>query len=209
MKLIHGRPNSVDLLIRSDDHRASPANPPRTGLRPDDVVCRLKRSGTLAWSHKELTPASWQDAGHGIYVLSLTAEDIGDAQALTVLITGSHELKQPIVPMQQMFEVVEPEWLGPTPIPETILCGRILTLDEKGKPKAQVIARVAQFPLLVGAAAITNDAITVETNDDGFFELKVVTGAIVHIQIPAIQYQKQIVVPPAPAPGIPVRLFSL
>jgi hypothetical protein len=209
MRLTHGRQNALDLLIRTEDYNGNPPDPPRHGLRPHDVVCHVKRSGSLAWVRKDLTPANWQDSGYGVYVLTLEADDIADASTVTLLVGGAPGLKPPILPFQETFEVEQKPQRGTTPIPETILIGRLVTLAEQGKPKAQVTARVAQFPLVVGGVAITNDPIMVETDDEGAFELHVVTGALIQVNIPAVQYQRQFIVPPPPAPGIPVRLFSL
>lgn len=197
VQLIEGRHASVDILVG------------RAGLTSTDVACHIKRAGATAWRPKELTPASWRDAGHGVYVLSLDPSDVDEVGLLVVLIAAA-ETKTPFPPTLRWFEVIEARYAGGTPaIPKTTIVGHVVTLDERGKAKAQVTARVAQFPLVLGGAGICNDVVTVETNDDGFFSLTIVTGALVNIQIPAINFSRQFVVPPPVAPGIPVRLFSL
>lgn len=198
LQLIEGRRASVDILVG------------RSGLTTDEVLCHLKRAGATAWRPKELTPANWQEAGHGVYVLSLDPGDVDEVGGLVVLITPAPDVKSPVTSTLHHFEVVESRYAGTIPaIPKTTICGHVVTLDEKGRAKAQVTARVAQFPLVLGGAGICNDIVTVETNDDGFFSLTIVTGAIVNVQIPCINYSRQFVVPPPPAPGIPVRLFTL
>jgi hypothetical protein len=81
--------------------------------------------------------------------------------------------------------------------------------DRKPEPKAQVVARLAIAPVSIGAAAISSEAITVEADEDGEVVMKLVTGATVHVTIQAVNWTKQFVVPPPPAAGMPVRLFSL
>jgi hypothetical protein len=205
MRLIEGKTARIDLLVRAADAQRTP----RTGLGPADVGCYLKRPGASTWTPKELTPANWQEAGHGLYVLTLDPAEFDATGDLAIFVEGRPDLQPGIVPILEAFDVVEGRPIGMPPIPQTTLCGRVLSLDQKGKPKAVVFARVAQLPLIIGGAAVCNDPLTVETNEDGYFELTVITGAVVQVQITAINYQRQFVVPPPPAPGVPVRLFSL
>jgi hypothetical protein len=205
MNLIEGRPAQVDLFMiaaEGESHQGL------VGLHPADVDCLIKRCGRTEWKRKDLTPASWQDVGHGIYALTLDAHDFEGTDMLTLLVQGHPGFSPPIRPVVRRLDVVEARQPG-LPIPQTVLCGRVLSLDQKGKAKAAIIARVAQLPLTIGGAAICNDPITTETNEEGYFELSVVTGAIINVQIPALNYQKQFAVPPPPAAGVPVRLFSV
>jgi hypothetical protein len=105
MRLTHGRRNAIDLLIRTEDYNGNPPDPPRQGLRPHDLVCHIKRAGSLAWSRKVLTPANFQDSGYGVYVLTLEPDDIGDAPTVTMLLTGAPGLKPPILPRLERFDV--------------------------------------------------------------------------------------------------------
>lgn len=204
MNLVDGRPAHIDVLMKTDAE--SPKG--RAGLKPGDVDCLLMRCGWTEWTRKELTPASWRDVGHGVYALTLEAKEFEGTDTLTLLLQGHPGVSPPVRPVLRRFDVVEAHKPG-IPIPETILVGRVLSLDQKGKAKAAVTARVAQLPLVIGGAAICNDPITTETNEEGFFELRCVTGAVINVQIPALQFQKQFAVPPPPAPGVPVRLFSV
>lgn len=207
-RLVEGRHAEIDVILRTAGERSGQIAP-RVGVRAEDVSCRCKRRGIPAWNDKALTPASWRDCGHGVYTLDLAPEEFHAADQLTVLIEGSAELRPPIEPELLTFEVVTAPPSGVPAIPQTILCGHVLTLNLTGKQKAQVTATVAQVPLVLGGAGIARDLVTVETDADGYFELTLVTGALVTVQIAAINYQRQLVVPPPPAPGIPVRLFSL
>jgi hypothetical protein len=224
MKLIPGRPNAIDLLIRTEDHRATPPDPPRAGLRPQDVVCHLKSAGSFGWTRKELSPASWQDSGRGTYVLTLDPDDLEHTHVISVLITGAPGLRSPVIPVERTFEVGKLPSYDDTcevvekgrpcdededEVLETILRGRVITLAKAGKPKAQVIARLAQCPQTVSGAVLANDTITVETDDHGSFELKVATGANIQLQVPAAQYTRNLIVPPPRKRGEPVELFPL
>lgn len=203
-RLIEGRRAEVDVILRSADGAI-----PRPGVRCDDVACRYKRRGAPAWKEKLLTPATWRDCGHGVYTLDLAPDEFDGADQLVVFLHGTSELERPFAAELLTFEVAPPHSTGAPAIPQTTLCGHVLTLALQGKQKAQVTARVAQVPLVLGGAGVSNDVVSAETDESGYFELVLVTGALVNVQVPAINYQRQFVVPPPPAPGIPVRLFSL
>lgn len=207
-RLVEGRHAEVDVILRTDGERPG-HTVPRLGLRTEDVLCRLKARGTPSWQAKVLTPANWRECGHGVYTLDLAPEEFDGADRLVVFVEGRAELRPSFTPALLSFEVVPAQPSGVPGIPQTTLCGHVLTLGLAGKQKAQVTARVAQVPLVLGGAGISNDVVTVETDESGYFELVLVTGALVTVNVQAINYQRQFVVPPPPAPGIPVRLFSL
>lgn len=207
-RLVEGRHAEVDVILRTPGERSG-HTVPSLGVRAEDITCRCKRRGVPAWQDKMLTPANWRDCGHGVYTLELAPDEFRDADQLVVLLEGNGEVRPSIVPELLTFEVVTTPLSGVPAIPQTILCGHVLTLGLAGKQKAQVTATVAQVPLVLGGAGISRDVVTVESDETGYFELILVTGALVTVQVPAINYQRQLVVPPPPAPGIPVRLFSL
>src|SRR5579871_3096083 len=103
MHLTEGRRTGVDLIVRTGDEAG--AGSPRPGLRPEDVVCLLKRAGAVSWAEKKLTPANWQDAGHGVYVLTIESDEFEATGPLVVLVEGAAELKPAIAPVLKMFDV--------------------------------------------------------------------------------------------------------
>lgn len=205
MTITEGRVAELQIVMTSQDEPCHG----RPGLAPGDVDCLVLRQGHTTWARKELTSATWRDHSHGVYTLTLEPKEFDGSASVTVLLQGHPGLAPPILSVLEKHEVVEARKSGIQPIPETILCGRVLTLAQTGKAKAAVVARVVQLPLVIGGAAITNDPVSTETNDDGDFELRLITGAVVNVQIQAINFQKQFAVPPPPAPGVPVRLFSI
>ncbi len=198
IQLVEGRHACVDLLVG------------RAELASGDVICRLKRGGAIGWRQKDLTPANWQDAGHGLYVLSLEPGDVDSVGHFAVLVEPAATAKHAFAPSLHEFEVIEPRVSERRPeIPYTTLCGYIVALDGKGRAKAQVTARISQFPLVLGGAGIANEVVSAEANETGYFEIPLPTGAPVTVQIQALNYTRNIIVPAPVTPGIPVRLFSL
>jgi len=195
MQLIEGRHASVDVVLGVE------------ALRSEQAVCRIKRAGAASWREKELTPANWQDAGFGVYLLSLEPAEV-ERPGIAVMVSPAGDGDSPRA--LHAFEVVAAvPRVEATSIPRTILCGHILTLDQRGKPKMAVIVRPGQQGLVVGGVGISTEQVSVETDENGYFEFTTVSGALVHVQVPGIGYAKQFIVPPPPAPGVTVRLFSL
>ncbi len=207
MHLVEGRRATINVLVRGDDVPGAPGSS-RSGLRPDDLVCSLKHASAVAWTEKRLTPANWQDAGHGVYVLTIEADEFDGTGPLVVLVESAPELKPAIVPVLQTFDVMRKHDAALSAV-QTKLVGEVATLALRGKPKAQVIIRLAVLPLVIGGVALTNEAVTLETDEEGRFEFDAVAGSTINVQIPLANYQRQFVVPPPPAPGLPVKLFSI
>jgi hypothetical protein len=185
------------------------AGEPRTGLHAGDVVCQLLHAGSADWKQKELTPANWSERGNGVYALTLEPSDVGGPGKLIVLLTSSPKLKPAIDEKVETLEVLEDHHAADSGgLMETVLHGEVLTVDRKGKPKTPVIIKPVQ-PLIIGDAAVACDAVTYETDQDGRFEMKLLTGAVVQVHIQATNYQRQIVVPPPRPNGEPTNLFSI
>jgi hypothetical protein len=205
--LVEGQRTQVDVLLETE---TAAGRRPRLGLAPTDIVCRLKEHGSATWHEKKLDNLSWRDSEHGVHTLTIEPGDCDTADGLSVLLTGRAGLDPPIVPLLRTFRIAPPRpRFTATDLPCTTVCGRIMTLDHRPRVKAQLNFRVQQPPLAIGGIAVTGEQITVETDEKGYFEVDLVTGANVAVQIQAITYNRIIVVPPPPAPGIPVRLFSI
>jgi len=194
MDLVEGQRFHVDMLVRGTDER----------IAPERVECLIKRPRESQWRTKALTPASWLALGHGVYSLRLDPEDLPEPGLMSVLVKS-----EGLEPTLSSFRVVPRHHSSPTDVMLTTLVGRVVGLDGKPKPKAQVVARLATAPVNVAGIAISNEASTVETDDEGEVTLRLVTGATVHVTIQAVNWNKQFVVPPPLAAGMPVRLFSL
>lgn len=207
-ELVEGRRTQVDVLLHTAT-AGSHVPAPRPGLGPGDVICRLKHDGAASWRDKALDPVTWQDADHGVYVLTIEPDDLAAGNTLTVLIAGRPGVEPPIAPLLRTFRIVPPppRKLG-TDLPRTTVCGRILTSDHRPKPKLLVTFRLTT-PTSIGGIAITPEPVSVETDQDGYFQVDLITGLNVTVQIQALNYNRAIVIPPPAAPGLPVRLFSL
>lgn len=209
VRLIQGRAATVDIVLRTDD----PARhfPLRAGLGPSDVTCQRKRSGSASWVPMPLDAATWRDSGNGTYLLDLDATDVEAPGALFIFVSGAPGLAPPVLPVLLEAEVVpERHFSGTRPdLPRTILVGQLAGQDGRPLVGATITASLLETPVLLRGAAIAGDAIMARSDDDGFFELPLITGATVDLSIAAARYRRTLVVPPPPAPGVPVRLFSI
>ncbi len=208
-QLLQSRPGALDVVLRNDD--ATRLYPPRPGLSADEVRCQLKRPGATAWVEVPLDPAILREVGSGAYLLSLDPNHLDVAGPLFVLLTGRPGLGSPILPAFLEAEVVVPrDFHAPRPhLERTLVVGQLVGLHSRPLAGATIAATLLQAPLLLGGVAVAGDAVLAATDEDGCFELPLLTGATVDVQIAAARYRRTLVVPPPPAPGAPVRLFSI
>lgn len=206
-ELVQDRAAAVDVVVRSD----LPGAPPREGLGAADLVVELKPAGAAAWSPKVLTAADWEEVGHGAYLLRLDPAEVAPAGVLAVLVAGQPALAPPILPAITELEVVpEREFSATRPnLPRTTLVGQVAGLDGRPLGRATVTATLLQVPVILEGIAVAGDAVIVASDDDGFFELRLITGATADVDIPAARWRRTLIVPPPPAPGVPLRLFSV
>ena len=209
-EIVEGRRAQFHLLPRSTSIGETVDGAFRAELGPSDVICRLRAAGTGTWHEKKLDPVSWQAVGHGVYVLTIEPTEVPACDQLIFLVESRPGLKLAIEPMLRTARVVPPSaQLVPGDLAVTRVCGRLVGLDGKPRVKAPLIFRIHQPPLLSGGIAVTGDPTTIESDERGYFSVDLVTGATVSVQIQAIAYNRVVVIPPPPAPGIPVRLFSI
>jgi hypothetical protein len=207
IELLQSRPATVDVVLRSD----APGNQPRAGLGHGDVVVQLKRAGSSDWVTKALSPDDWVDADNGAYVLALGPADVDTLGVLLVLVSGRPGLLTGIHPSLTQVEVVrEKQFSAVRPnLPRTTLVGQIVGLDGRPIARATITATLLQVPVVLDGVAVAGDAIIASSDDHGFFELPVITGATVDVDIAAVRYRRTLIVPAPPVPGTPVRLFSI
>lgn len=197
-------PAHVVVVLRNDGNGAL-----ATGVRPGDVTCVLHRVPG-GFIEKALDDLSWTERPAGIYTLTLDPSDIDSQRVVTVVIAGRPALTPAIKPSIWQCRVCpRPPKPLPDELPRTTLCGRIMTVDMKPRPKVPVTVRVLQQPLAIGGIAVLSEPLTTETDDRGYFQFDAITGANIQVQIPALAFNRQLTVPPAPAVGIPVKLFSI
>ncbi len=209
VQLVQDRAGLLDVVVRTDD----PARlyPPRPGLRAEDVVCQVKRPSETAWRALPLSAAAWRDAGLGAYVLELGPAVLDTTGLLLLHLGAAPALTLPILPLLLSIEVVEARRFHASrpDLPETVLVGQLVDLGGRPMAHATVAATLLEVPLLLGGIAVAGQAVQVASDENGFFELPLLTGATVDLQISVARYRRTLVIPPPPAPGAPVRLFSI
>ncbi len=209
VQLLQGRPGALDVVLRSDDPVR--LHPPRPGLTSVDVVCELKRPGATPWIPRAIEADAFRDLGNGAYLLSLESRDLDVPGPLFVRLSGRPGLDPPLLPALLELEVVVPrDFHAPRPhLDRTLLVGQLAGLDGRPLARATIAATLLQPPLLLEGVAVAGDSVLGASDDEGAFELPLLTGATVDLQIAAVRYHRTLVVPPPPAPGAPVRLFSI
>jgi len=199
MRLRENRPGEVRLFIASERHP----------LVADAIRVEVLAHGETTWRKKALTPASWRHLGFGVYVLALDGEEVGSAGELALIVAGRGDLEASLPPSLHRFDVVPViEAPGSRAMMRTTFVGRVIALDERPIPNAHLIVRLMQ-PLGMQGDFIAAQPITVQCDGEGQFEFDAPTGATLHVNIPCLPMQKQFVVPPPAAIGMPILLTSL
>ncbi len=139
------------------------------------------------------------DLGAGSYELDLSTSDTDTLGQFFIRFKGPNIRTVIITAM-----VVTAVAATPTPdlaIPTTTLFGYILDVAGIGVPGASVGVRTLSVPTVLHPTleglVITNDLLTVVTDDTGFFTIDLVTGSQIDLFIPVAGYRRTFTVPTA------------
>lgn len=149
---------------------------------------------------------NWTEFGLGYYELDLSATETDTAGSLDIRFSG------PTIRTTLLTAFVTAN-ASPNPIataapPTSSLFG--LIYDAGGSPVADVAvsARVLSTPTLlhpdVEGMALTSQLVTVTTDSDGFFSMTLVSGAVIDIFIPFVNFRRTLTVP-----STATNLFSI
>jgi hypothetical protein len=200
MRLFESRRADLRILVGGPE--------PRIGLKPDHVRVELLPAGAVAWREKALTPSSFRDLGRGVYALAFDPDEVGGPGVLAFVVSGRDGLDPPLAPMLHSYEVAPATSAADRITIRTTLTGRVVTIDDKPIPQSKVIVRPIQ-PFTICGTFVSIQAVNIDCDADGRFEFDALAGATLNVQIPVVGVNKNIVVPPPPAPGLPIALSSL
>lgn len=193
---VQGTPVSfvVYLELQSDGTAA-------TGLTFSDVACYLKKdSGSFA--PKTLDGTNFTEIGSGFYELDLAASDTDTVGNLYVRVQGG-TIRATVGVVYVTSTTPVTTSATAQSISTTSLFGYIY--DSAGAPVsgAAISARILSSPLLLhpgdDGVAITTGLTTVKSDGDGFFALSLVSGTVVDIIIPTVNYRRTVTVPSSSA----------
>lgn len=167
---------------------------PATGLLFSAVQCQFLRQGDPSFTTKTLTSMNFVEKGQGFYGITfIGTSELNVPGAFAFAIFGAG-----LQTSQNEAQIRTPASLIPTvpvALPTCELTGNIS--DAAGNPVvgASVEARVLGQPTIETNVALTDDSVTVQTDDNGVFYLTLVRLSVVEIFINRINYRRQLTVP--------------
>lgn len=168
------------------------AGAPALGLLPADLVVKYKRSGDTSFQPKTLLSTDLVELGNGFYAIKWSQLETSNLGMVLFTISS---VKLDNFKYDQFDVVAVP--LSTATIPQNIcvLTGSIV--DIGGAPgKGQMItARLVDFPGGASGAVIASDPIRTVPDVNGNFQLPLVQGKTVILEIDRTAVKVQIVVP--------------
>lgn len=172
------------------------ADVPATGLTPGDVVCKYRKDGQTALTTKTLDGSNWIEVGDGFYILKFTATEMDTLGYFFFTLSG---------PGFDNFLydefTIEPNPAtaeGFVPPEICVVSGSVRNVGGQVSSQVRVVARPVQFPTTYGSNLINADAQWTYINSDGSFQLSLVRGSTVIIEIDRAGIRHQVVIPDAP-----------
>lgn len=167
---------------------------PATGLTFAAVQCQWLRAGDVSFTTKTLSALNFVEKGNGFYgVTFLGTSELNVVGQFVFVVLGAG-----LQTSQNSAQVVSAASLTPTTpvaLPVCVITGNINGPDGEGMAGVVVSARMLGEPTIETNVAVTDDAITAMTDDNGVFSLTLLRLAAVEITIARVNYRRQLVVP--------------
>jgi hypothetical protein len=167
---------------------------PATGLTFSSVQCQWLRAGDVTFNNKTLTALNFIEKGNGFYgVTFLGAGELNVVGQFVFVVLGAG-----LQTSQNSAQVVSAASLIPTTpvaLPVCTVTGNVNGPDGEGMSGVVISARLVGEPTIEVNVALTDDALTAQTDDNGVFTLTLVRLAVYEIFIPRVNYRRQITVP--------------
>lgn len=172
---------------------------PAVDIDPGDVVCEYRKTAQPAFVTKTLDSSTWVNLGGGYYVLKFLPSEtdtVGDfIYRLTSVEFDNFTNEQ--------FEIDPvPEGLVVPPPDICIVTGFIKTIAGETPALTRILARPVEFPSKYGLNILNADKIVAIPDYSGQFQLKLVRGSVVVVEIERAAIRHQITVPDAPTANL-------
>ena len=168
---------------------------PALGVLPTDVVCRYKKEGQTSLTTKTLTSANWFELGNGFYTIRFTALETDTQGSLfyTLISTKFDNF------IYDDF-TIEPPSSAAAPFVPPGFCqvsGNLLTVGNTIPVGTPITFRPALFPLTVNGAVVTADKVMTYPDITGAFQVNLIRGSLVIVEIERTGVRAQIQIPDA------------
>jgi hypothetical protein len=169
---------------------------PVGGVPFGDVVVGILKPGAAAWVLIPVLTTDWSAVGLGYYMLSLKAADMTVlGPNLLRLATASSMFDTQVINL----DIVSRGRDEVQPLNQCLLFGDLIGADGFPCKDEEIIVRIVDFPFSASASLATARPGYTRSNGNGHFELNLLRGATVIIEIPVSGIRKQFIVPDQPS----------
>ena len=174
---------------------------PALGVLPSDVTCRYHKAGQTTLTAKVIDTTNWFELGNGFYTLRFTAAEM-DTQGSFFYLLSSSKFDNLLY---DEFTIEPPGGGGSTPVAPPGFCtvsGSLLTVGSTIPVGTQVTFRPANFPISVNSSVVTADKVVTYPDINGNFQVNLIQGCTVIVEIERTGLRAQIVVPSTPTANL-------
>ena len=167
---------------------------PVTGVVFGSVTCEYRKAGAASFTAKTVTAPNFRELGNGFYGITFTAGELDTLGVFAWVVNGAGFAQS--ANTADIVSAASATTLPPS-IQTCILTGHIL--DALGDPVvgAAVSARLIGMPTILGTYGLSEDYISVKTNNNGEFFLEIARLAQVDVTISVMNYRRTLTVPNA------------
>ena len=169
------------------------AGVPATNIAYADVACQTKKAGHNAFSNKILNIDNWINLGGGYYTIRFSGSDMSKVGSFVYTLAGVG------------FDNFAYDEFAILAAPDTtvedkcIVTGKFISLSGNKASQIKVCARAIEFPAKSGNRIVAADVIWTTLSYDGSFELPLLRGATVIVEVPRAGIRHQIEIPDTPS----------
>lgn len=169
------------------------AGTPSVAVLHSDLVCNTKKAGHNSFSSKVLNLENWINLGNGYYTIRFSAADMSKVGSFVYTLAGS-EFDNFAYDEFSILAAADT-----TVADKCIVTGKFINLAGNMASQIKVSARAVDFPAKTGNRIVAADTICTTLSSDGSFQLSLLRGATVIIEVPRAGIRHQIVIPDTPS----------
>jgi len=165
------------------------AGVPSVSIPPTNVTCEIKKAGQTVFSAKAVTSSNWINLGGGYYTLKFSGDDLSRVGNFIYKLTGPNFDNF----LYDEFTILAGEDV--TVKDKCVVKGEFIGLSGNAAQQIKITARMVDFPAKSSNRIVSGDTIFTFLNSDGKFEMALLRGSTVLIEVPRAAIRSQIVVP--------------
>lgn len=175
---------------------------PATLLTFASVQVQFRKQGDPSFNNKVLSTANFVEIGQGFYKIVFDAGELNIPGPFAFVVFGAG--LQNSVNEAQIRAQASTLPSIPVSMPTCTIVGNINDMSGDPIVGVAISARLIGMPTIEGAVGLTDDSVTVTTDDSGVFAITMIRLAVVEFFIPRLNYRRQLTVPNAAT----VNLFT-